>query len=181
MSKRYQKLKHRSSPTRENRVNPGRDSITGAFVTQHDDRMASRVTVRERIPSRSSSDSMPGVLSVEQVRAGLPMSALDDLATELRVERGMLADILGVSMRTVQRKAEIDDRLGPAASDRLARVRRIQDLATHVFGEREKASTWLTSPSRALNKEIPLQLLDTDIGTQRVQQELRQIEFGMPI
>lgn len=109
------------------------------------------------------------------------MSALDELAIELKVERAVLADILGISLRTVQRKAEVDDRLGPAASDRLARVRRIQDLATHVFGEREKASIWLTSPSRALNREIPLHLLDTDIGTQRVQQELRQIEYGMPI
>jgi hypothetical protein len=27
---------------------------------------------------------------------------------------------------------------------------------------------------------VPLQMLDTDMGTQRVQQELHQIEFGFP-
>jgi putative toxin-antitoxin system antitoxin component (TIGR02293 family) len=122
---------------------------------------------------------MPSVFSVEEVRAGLPISELDEFAGELRVERSKLAVVLGTTMRTLQRISTSDQRLGPAASDRLARMRRIHQLATHVFGERNKASLWLTSPSRALNGEVPLFLLDTDIGTQRVQNELRQIEFGM--
>jgi len=86
------------------------------------------------------------VFSVEQVRRGLPLKALD-----------------------------------AAASDRLARVQRILDLATHVLGERDKAARWLTSKSRALQGDVPLQMLDTDLGAQRVQQELREIEFGMPL
>lgn len=118
--------------------------------------------------------------SVQQVREGLPLYELNELADELHVERVKLADILGTTIRTLQRKSESDQRLGPAASDRLARMRRIHALALHVFGDRGKASLWLTSPSRPLEGEIPLFLLDTDIGTQRVQQELRQIEFGMP-
>jgi putative toxin-antitoxin system antitoxin component (TIGR02293 family) len=108
------------------------------------------------------------------------MSALDELARRLNVERTTLAQILGTSIRTLQRKEEGSDRLGPAASDRLARMSRILDLASHVFGENNKASVWLTSKSRALDGEIPLEMLDTDIGTERVQWELRQIEFGMP-
>jgi uncharacterized protein (DUF2384 family) len=50
-----------------------------------------------------------------------------------------------------------------------------------VLGERDKASRWLTTASRGLGGEIPLQLLDTDIGTDRVQKELRQVEQGMPL
>jgi putative toxin-antitoxin system antitoxin component (TIGR02293 family) len=119
-------------------------------------------------------------ISADQVRKGLPMRALDELAERLKVERAALALILGTSVRTLQRKEEGSERLGPAASDRLARISRILDLAFHVFGEHDKASIWLTSRSRALEGEIPLEMLDTDIGTQRVQQELRQIEFGMP-
>jgi uncharacterized protein (DUF2384 family) len=49
-----------------------------------------------------------------------------------------------------------------------------------VLGSREKAAGWLTTPSRALDGEAPLFMLDTDIGAERVQHELRQIEFGMP-
>ena len=119
-------------------------------------------------------------LSAEEVRRGLPVKALDDLARTLDVDRASLADLLGTSVRTLQRKTGERRRLGPVASDRLARVNRILSLAMHVLGEKEKAARWLTSESRALDGEVPLHLLDTDIGTQRVEQELRQIEFGMP-
>ncbi|MDE2052797.1 MAG: DUF2384 domain-containing protein [Gammaproteobacteria bacterium] len=109
------------------------------------------------------------------------MRALDHLAQLLRVERPELARVLGVSLRTLQRKSGENERLGPAASDRLARVRRILDLATDVLGEQAKGAHWLSSKSRALGGEVPLQMLDTDMGTQRVQQELHQIEFGFPL
>lgn len=115
------------------------------------------------------------------VREGLPLSDLTELATALQVDRGRLAALLDLSMRTLQRRAGGKARLGPAASDRLARIRRILELATHVLGEAATASRWMTSASARLGGEAPLQLLDTDLGTQLVQQELRQIEFGMPV
>lgn len=118
---------------------------------------------------------------IAEVREGLPLAELDRTAELLGIDRAQLASILDTSLRTLQRKAEADARLGPAASDRLARIKRIHELATHVLGERDKASRWLTAASRALDGEVPLQMLDTDIGTQRVQQELREIEYGMPL
>jgi len=130
---------------------------------------------------RESTPDSAALFSVDQVRKGLPLKALDDLARTLQIERGVLTDVLGISLRTLQRKAGDNERLGPAASDRLARLRRILDLATHVLGEGNKAARWLTCESRALGGNVPLQMLDTDMGAQRVQQELRQIEFGMPI
>ena len=131
--------------------------------------------VRESAPSAYVSAFSP-----EQVRRGLPVRALDHLAQMLQVERAELARVLGVSLRTLQRKSGESGRLDPAVSDRLARVRRILDLATDVLGEQAKGASWLTSKSRALGGEVPLRMLDTDMGTQRVQQELHQIEFGFP-
>jgi putative toxin-antitoxin system antitoxin component (TIGR02293 family) len=118
---------------------------------------------------------------IAEVRKGLPLAELDRTAELLGIDRTQLAGILDTSLRTLQRKAEVDARLGPAASDRLARIKRIHELATHVLGELDKASRWLTTASRGLGGEVPLQMLDTDIGTQRVQQELREIEYGMPL
>ena len=118
---------------------------------------------------------------IAEVREGLPLAELDRTAELLGIDRAQLASILDTSLRTLQRKAEADGRLGPSASDRLARIKRIHELATQVLGERDKASRWLTAASRGLGGEVPLQMLDTDIGTQRVQQELREIEYGMPL
>ena len=137
-------------------------------------------------PRRSSSvrESAPApygaAFTPETIRRGLPIRALDNLAQLLQVDRAELARVLGISLRTLQRKSGENQRLGPAASDRLARVRRILDLATDALGEQTKGARWLSSRSRALGGEVPLRMLDTDLGTQRVQQELHQIEFGFP-
>ncbi|HEV2445335.1 MAG TPA: MbcA/ParS/Xre antitoxin family protein [Candidatus Sulfopaludibacter sp.] len=55
---------------------------------------------------------------------------------------------------------------------------RIYALAVEVFGDGGKATEWLKRPSRALGMEVPLRLLDTDAGTERVERELRQIQHG---
>ena len=107
--------------------------------------------------------------AIGAIRKGLPAGRLDKMA-QLR--------ILGVSPRTLQRKRVHAERLSPAASDRLSRVDRIYTLAVDVFGDGQKAAAWLKRPSRALASELPLKLLDTDAGTQQVEQELRQIQHG---
>ena len=112
------------------------------------------------------------------VRKGLPLGRLTQMAQALSVDRAVLLRILGVSQRTMQRKQVHSDRLSPAASDRLSRIDRIYSLSVAVFGDGEKAAQWLKRPSRALANETPLKLLDTDAGTQRVERELRQIQYG---
>ncbi len=115
---------------------------------------------------------------IETVRKGFHTERLDKMAQTLSVDRAVLLGILGVSERTLQRKYRSSDRLSPGASDRLSRVDRIFGLATEVFGSKERAVQWLKRSSRALGNEVPLELLDTDAGSQRVERELRQIQYG---
>jgi len=117
-------------------------------------------------------------IPIHLVRKGLPAGRLDEMAQVLDVDRAFLLRIVGVSERTLQRKQVHAARLSPAASDRLSRIDRIYGLAAEVFGSGEKAAQWLKRPSRALAKELPLRLLDTDAGTQQVERELRQIQYG---
>jgi putative toxin-antitoxin system antitoxin component (TIGR02293 family) len=115
---------------------------------------------------------------IQAIRKGLPTGRLDKMAQALSVDRGVLVGILGISERTLQRKHRSSDRLSPSASDRLSRMDRIVSLATEVFGNQDKAAQWLIRPSRTLANEVPLQLLDTDAGTQQVERELRGIQYG---
>jgi putative toxin-antitoxin system antitoxin component (TIGR02293 family) len=116
--------------------------------------------------------------TIGAVRKGLPAGKLNKIARLLAVDRALLLHVLGISERTLQRKRILSARLSPAASDRLARIDRIYALAVEVFGDSSKAAEWLKRPSRALGKELPLRLLDTDAGTQQVERELRQIQHG---
>jgi putative toxin-antitoxin system antitoxin component (TIGR02293 family) len=120
----------------------------------------------------------PTTQVIGAVRKGLPAGKLTQIAQLLAVDRTLLLQILGISQRTMQRKHALSARLSPAASDRLARIDRIYALAVDVFGDGDKAAQWLKRPSRALANEWPLKLLDTDAGTQRVERELRQIQYG---
>jgi D-glycero-D-manno-heptose 1,7-bisphosphate phosphatase len=117
--------------------------------------------------------------AIGAVRKGLPTGKLTKLAQLLAVDRAVLLRILGVSERTIQRKDALSERLSPAASDRLSRIDRIYTLAVEVFGDGDKAAQWLKRPSRALGNEQSLELLDTDAGTQQVERELRQIQYGV--
>jgi putative toxin-antitoxin system antitoxin component (TIGR02293 family) len=116
--------------------------------------------------------------AIGAVRKGLPAARLNRVAQLLGVDRALLLKVLGISERTLQRKHALSARLSPAVSDRLSRIDRIYALAVEVFGDDEKAANWLKRPSRALGKELPLWLLDTDAGTQQVERELRQIQHG---
>lgn len=115
---------------------------------------------------------------IEIVRKGYPAERLDQMARILSVDRPIFLSILGLSERTLQRKSGSDARLSPAVSDRLARLERIIRLATEVFGTDQKAILWLKRQNRALGSEMPVQLLDTDAGTQQVEQELRQVQHS---
>jgi len=76
-----------------------------------------------------------------------------------------------------RRKAE--QRLTAQESDRLARLARILTYASNVFVTEEKASSWLTRPHRVLQGTAPIELLDTDLGTQVVETMLGRIEHGV--
>jgi putative toxin-antitoxin system antitoxin component (TIGR02293 family) len=137
-----------------------------------------RVVATSHCLSPASITPTPTTQVIGAVRKGLPTGKLTQLAQLLAVDRVVLLRILGVSERTIQRKHVLSERLSPAASDRLSRIDRIYTLAVEVFGDDDKAAQWLKRPSRALANELPLKLLDTDAGTQQVERELRQIQYG---
>ncbi|MFN0103717.1 MAG: antitoxin Xre/MbcA/ParS toxin-binding domain-containing protein [Bryobacteraceae bacterium] len=143
-----------------------------AFVRHMADDNGQMAQQGTRLPASTSREV------IETIRKGFPAARLDQMAQLLAVERPIFLALVGLSERTLQRKTQTAARLSPAVSDRLARMDRIILLATEVFGAKEKAVQWLKRPSRALGAEMPLQLLDTDTGTQRVERELRQIQYS---
>jgi putative toxin-antitoxin system antitoxin component (TIGR02293 family) len=94
-----------------------------------------------------------------------------------------LAEVTKLNKRTLQRRLEGDPRtaarrkLTAEESERLARLARVMAAAESVFGNEEKAKTWLRRENRALG-QVPLTLLDTDLGTQSVLDELGRIAHG---
>jgi len=97
---------------------------------------------------------------------------------EVDLPQKQLSTILGIPTRTITRRKEVQQ-LTSAESDRLYRVARVAVHAASVLGDMDKARAWLKHPNRGLGDEVPLSLLDTDIGTRQVEDVLVRLEYGI--
>lgn len=113
---------------------------------------------------------------LDVLNAGLPIATL-----KVMEDRGIVDDAeikTFIAPRTLARR-KTRERLSPEESDVVARLARIHDFATEVFGNHEKARKWLRTPNRALNRHRPLELLRTDYGARIVESTLGRIAHGI--
>jgi putative toxin-antitoxin system antitoxin component (TIGR02293 family) len=114
----------------------------------------------------------------DRVRSGLPYGSLEAVTSAYAIDKIELALILHVPQRTLARRKKTR-RFTAEESDRLFRVGRVAALAEDVLGGREKATSWLHRPNKALGRKSPLQSLDTDLGAAEVESLLHRIEHGV--
>ncbi len=116
--------------------------------------------------------------ATQAVRDGLPVSALRALRNAgFTIEE--IAGITGTSSRTIMRYLrQRAKRLDLATSDRVMRMARVSLLATRYVGNAAKALTWLRSPNHFLGEATPLQMMETEDGTQAALQSLVSIAYG---
>lgn len=109
---------------------------------------------------------------------GFPFSVYDSMQKESGLSQNQLSGILGISPQTITRRKQ-NNRFTTIESEILYRVARILAYTVIVFGDIEKARTWLKRPNRGLGGENPLNLLSTDIGSQQVEDVLHRINNGI--
>lgn len=114
----------------------------------------------------------------QTVNAGLPYASLEVVMAKFGLARDETAAVLRLPQRTLARRKK-DRRLRADESDRLLRLARIGAQAAEVLGSEEKAARWLRRPNRALENRVPLELLDSDIGSRQVEDILGRIEHGV--
>ncbi len=124
-------------------------------------------------PTLTTLDLMPFI------RKGLPFRSLERVSKRLEIGSLVMVESLGLAKRTVARRVQDKKPLSPTESERLVRLARVFAEAKQVLGSDVKARRWMFKASRALGGEIPLRLLDTDIGASAVFDELGRIEHGV--
>lgn len=114
----------------------------------------------------------------ERIKRGLPYRSLESVRERLRLSVPEAASVLHMPARTLARRRQTR-KLDRDESDRLYRIARVAAQAFAVFNTEDKAATWLRRPNRALNGELPIHLLDTDVGARQVEDILGRIEHGV--
>jgi putative toxin-antitoxin system antitoxin component (TIGR02293 family) len=111
------------------------------------------------------------------IRKGLPVETLRALERYLGSFEAV-ARVSSLDRRTLQRRKQHRAKLTSQESERLMRLARVIAHAESVFGDKQKAMEWLSRKSRVLGQR-PFDLLDTDLGTQSVIDELVRIAYGV--
>lgn len=113
-----------------------------------------------------------------KIREGLPYASYEHVAQELQASLNEVGNALHIAARTRARR-KLGQRLDRAQSDSLVRLARVIATASNTLGSPAKAAQWLRRPNRALGGEVPLNLLDTEVGEQLVEDVLGRLEYGV--
>ena len=111
------------------------------------------------------------------IREGFPQKVVGSVMNSAGLTLKELSATLDLSPRSLQRRRH-EGRLARYESDRLYRLARIVALAKRYIGDEATATRWLKRPNRALGGNIPLELIDTELGARAVENVLGRIAFG---
>jgi putative toxin-antitoxin system antitoxin component (TIGR02293 family) len=131
------------------------------------------------LPEPTTAEAFEELAAIGVIRQGLPMTAAQRVAEFYGATDSELSMLLGTSERTLSRRKKETKLLELPQSDRLYRLARIAALTREVFESDETARRWMRRPNRALGGLTPFEMLDTDIGAQKVNEVLARIEYGV--
>jgi putative toxin-antitoxin system antitoxin component (TIGR02293 family) len=112
----------------------------------------------------------------DHLNEGLKRSTFDRLETLLDISADDLAFTVGMSKRTLARRA---DSFTGEESERIFRVALVFQKVLDIFEDLEKARHWIKSPKRALGGETPLEYCRSELGAEEVRHLLCRLEHGV--
>lgn len=108
------------------------------------------------------------------VLAGLPVSLISDLSSELERSPAQVAEWVTASPDSAVMSMQV--------GEVFCRLIEILDALLELHeGDLGGTLRWLTAPNVVLSNERPVKLLVTEYGTRAVRQAIRAIEYGLPV
>lgn len=111
------------------------------------------------------------------IHEGMPVSAFRHVVESLGQPEKTVVEGIGISRTTLARRKQAG-RLGFVDSERAVRLGTVIALGKIVLGSTKAAGSWLLKANAALGGEIPLRLLQTDVGARQVEAVLGRALLG---
>ncbi len=124
-------------------------------------------------------EGLSGLARLDRVQEGLPVTAFHRFAETSGAARQQLADAIGVSLRTVQRRSETAGRLAAGPSARLVRLADLYSRAAEALGSDDLARQWMQTPREVFRERTPFELAANELGAREVEDLLLRIEYGV--
>ena len=117
------------------------------------------------------------MVTVMMAHKGIPVSAFNDVS-KLFGRKERLAELLNVSVKTMQRYQKEDKKLNPLNSEMVLKFIALFKHGLAVFGLKKAFLNWLDKPAIGLGDMRPFELMKTSNGIDLVKDELVRIEYG---
>ena len=111
------------------------------------------------------------------IHDGLPISAFRFAVDSLGQPETTVVEGIGISRTTLGRRKQAG-RLGFVDSERAVRLGSVIALGKVVLGSTHAVGRWLFKANGALGGDIPLRLLQTDVGARQVEAVLGRALLG---
>lgn len=120
------------------------------------------------------------MLIIAAIRAGIPYSLFNLIQLYTPFSDSDWADFLDISTKSLQRyKTNTDHHFKSIHSEKIIEMAEVTKVGLDVFGDMEKLKLWLNTPSFALGKLKPIELLKDSYGKELVISELIRINHGI--
>lgn len=117
--------------------------------------------------------------TIAKMRNGTPARTIPGIALRLGISQDRLFDLLRLPKSTVKGRISADGMLSATEQDRVYRAEKALSRALQVLEDEAAAKEWLSQRNRSLGGELPLALLDTELGYELVLDTLGRIEHGV--
>lgn len=112
-------------------------------------------------------------------RMGASCAFVEDIMHQFNIKRKQIANLMGISPKTLERHLKSNKPFEGLQSDRLFELANLHLHGLQVFNSKEKFLKWLNATSPALGNTAPIEWLDTHQGIDAVSNELGRIEHGI--
>lgn len=119
------------------------------------------------------------MLMIDLINVGVPYSLFDLIQSVSPFSEGDWAAILDISLKSLQRYKQSAKTFKPLQSEKIVEVAEVTREGLEFFGDAEKFRRWLNTPSLALGKAKPKDLLKSSYGKELVLGELVRMEHGI--
>lgn len=137
---------------------------------------ASEAITVHSILNIDSKDVAEPLNRVDTFRQGLSRKSFDHLKEITGLDNNTLAEALGVSSKTIQRK-EI---FGVIQSEKMYELAELYALGISYFGE-EGFRRWMDRPLFSIGNRKPVELIDVSEGLMLLKAEIMRLQHGIAI
>ena len=112
------------------------------------------------------------------IRNGLPVLFFEKGREHLSVSKSVYAQLIGVSLSSIQRMKKANVRLSPASSEHVLMLTDLVVQCDSYFDDIEKRNHWLNCPNLSLGNATPISICDTAMGIKLVSEAIVKLKSG---